>query len=112
MKEHSLHFIMLSLLAIFVYGAVMQGTAYGQEKLKFPSKNIREMWSACSTEFRKILPSMMEETRMYLCDCYTDYMRKSFTPEQVIAMTSEQARSLGLIMRIKCPLPDTPQTLT
>jgi hypothetical protein len=112
MKEHTLHFIMLSLLAIFMYGAVMQGTAYGQEELKFPTKNIREMWYSCSTEFRKILPFILEGTRIYLCDCYTDYMRESFTPEQVIAMTSEQARALGLIMRDKCPLPVVPQINT
>ena len=112
MKEHTLHFIMLCLFTIFVYGAVMQGTAYGKDEIKFPTKNIREMWYACATEFRKILPSMTEGTRLYLCDCYTDYMRESFTPEQVIAMTSEQARSLGLIMRNECPLPDDPQINT
>ena len=112
MKEHTLHFIMLCTFVIFMYASVMQGTAYGQDDLKFPTKNIREMWYSCSIEFQKLLPSMQEGTRIYLCDCYTDYMRKSFTPEEVIAMTPEQAKSLGLIMRDKCPLPETPQINT
>ena len=111
MKEHTLHFIILCTFAIFMYASVMQGTAYGQDVLKFPTKNIREMWYSCSIEFQKILPSMKEGTRIYLCDCYTDYMRKNFTPEQVLAMTPEQARSLGFKMRTICPLP-TPQINT
>ena len=100
--------IVLIITLIFI-----TGFTFGKESpLKFPTKNIREMWFACSLEFRRIRPAMLEEVRIYLCDCYTDYMRKNFTPEQVLAMTPEQARSLGFKMRTICPLPTTPQINT
>ena len=82
-----------------------------ESALKFPTKNIREMWWACSLEFRKIRPNMREDSRLHLCDCYTDYMRKSYTPEEVLSMTQEQARTLGCRMRRICPLP-VPQIMT
>ena len=49
---------------------------------------------------------MQESTRIYLCDCYTDHMRTTFTPEQVQALTSDQSRKLGLEMRDRCPIPN------
>tara|TARA_R110002020_G_scaffold117820_1_gene269287 strand:+ start:358 stop:708 length:351 start_codon:yes stop_codon:yes gene_type:complete len=76
-----------------------------ESKLKFPTQSIREMWWACSLEFKKIMPTIQENTKVYLCDCYTDEMRKTFTPEQVKAMTKEQSRTLGIMMRQKCPIP-------
>ena len=104
--------VIISLIITLVFIAGAQNFASGEAPtLKFPTKNIREMWFACSLEFRRIRPAMLEEVRIYLCDCYTDYMRKNFTPEQVLAMTPEQARSLGFKMRTICPLP-TPQINT
>ena len=84
----------------------MEGKASEQEKIKFPTQNIREMWYSCSIEFRKLMPYMQETTRIFLCDCYTDHMRKSFTPEQVKTLTPSQSRILGLEMRNKCPIPN------
>ena len=106
MKDCILSFFLVSLFTIFVYASVMQGKASGQEKIKFPTQNIREMWYSCSIEFRKLMPYMQETTRIYLCDCYTDHMRKSFTPEQVKNLTPSQSRILGLEMRNKCPIPN------
>ena len=103
--------ISLIITLIFITGAQSNFASEEESPLKFPTKNIREMWFACSLEFRRIRPAMLEEVRIYLCDCYTDYMRKNFTPEQVLAMTPEQARSLGFKMRTICPLP-TPQINT
>ena len=48
---------------------------------------------------------MTQETRTYLCDCYTDQMRLKFTPEEVKGLTPEQARKVGNEMKILCPLP-------
>jgi len=106
--------VCISLFVMFLYAAFIQGGyAYGKEStLKFPTKNIREMWLACSIEFRRIRPTMLEESRVYLCDCYTEYMRKNFTPEYVLKMTPEQARLLGFKMRTICPFPTTPQINT
>ena len=101
--------VIIGLIITLVFIA---GFAYGKEStLKFPTKNIREMWLACSIEFRRIRPTMLEESRVYLCDCYTNHMRKNFTPEYILEMTPEQARSLGFKMRTICPLP-TPQINT
>ena len=106
--------VLVSLFVMFLYAAFIQGGfAYGGEStLKFPTKSIREMWIACSMEFRIISPTMSEETRVYLCDCYTTHMRKTFTPEQVLALTPEQAKSIGLKMNTVCPNPTAPQINT
>ena len=100
--------LLLTLIGMLTLGiGVINSRAADKEEsaLKFPTKNIREMWWSCSLEFRKLMPTMTEQTRVYLCDCYTDYMRKIFTPEQVIALTKEQARELGFRMRQRCPIP-------
>ena len=106
--------LLLTLAAILTLGiGVINSRAAEKEefKLKFPTKNIREMWWACSLEFRKIRPNMQEHSRVFLCDCYTDHMRETYTPEQVLAMTQEQARTLGFRMRTICPLP-VPEIMT
>ena len=100
--------LLLTLATILTLGiGVIQSRASGKEEsaLKFPTQNIREMWWSCSTEFRKLMPTLTEQTRVYLCDCYTDHMRKTYTTEQVRALTKEQARTLGLRMRERCPMP-------
>ena len=99
--------LLLTLAAILTLGiGVINSRAADKEEstLKFPTQNIREMWWACSTEFRKLMPTMTEQTRVYLCDCYTDHMRKTYTTEQVKALTKEQARTLGFRMRQRCPI--------
>jgi len=106
--------LLLTLIAILTLGVgVITSRAAEKEesKLEFPTKNIREMWWSCSTEFRKLMPTVIEQTRIYLCDCYTDHMRKTYTPEQVRALTKEQARTLGLRMRERCPIP-MPEIMT
>ena len=91
---------------IFFYAAFKQSTEASE--LKFDSQNVREIWQACSMQFKMISPYMPQETRMYLCDCYTDQMRIKFTPEQVKGLTSEKAKILGEEMKTLCPIP-TPQ---
>ena len=100
--------LLLTLIGMLTLGiGVINSRAAEKEesKLKFPTQNIREMWWSCSTEFRKLMPTLTEQTRVYLCDCYTDHMRKTYTTEQVKALTQEQARTLGLRMRERCPMP-------
>ena len=103
MKDHILHFIMLLLLAIFMYGAVIQGTAYGKEAIKFSTEKVRAMWYMCSTQFQMVAPHIDQPERVRLCDCYVDHMRTTFTPSQVLALTSEQSKELGMKMNIICP---------
>ena len=100
--------LLLTLIGMLTLGiGLISSRAADKEDstLKFPTQNIREMWWACSLEFRKLMPTMKEQTRIYLCDCYTDHMRKTYTTEQVKAMTKEQARTLGLRMKERCPIP-------
>ena len=106
--------LLLTLAAMLTLGiGLIHSRAAEKEefKLKFPTQNIRDLWWACSLEFRKIRPNMQEESRVYLCDCYTDHMRETYTPDQVLALTNEQARTLGFRMRVICPLP-VPQIMT
>ena len=103
MKEHILHFFMLFTFIIFVYASVIQGTAHGKEEIKFSTEKVRAMWYMCSTQFQMVAPHIDQPERVRLCDCYVDHMRTTFTPEQVMALTSEQSKELGMKMNIICP---------
>ena len=103
MKEHTLHFFMLFTFIIFVYASVIQGTAHGKEEIKFSTEKVRAMWYMCSTQFQMVAPHIDQPERVRLCDCYVDHMRTTFTPEQVMALTSEQSKELGMKMNIICP---------
>ena len=103
MKEYILHFFMIFTFTIFVYASVIQGTAHGKDELKFSTEKVRAMWYMCATQFQMAAPTIPQIERVRLCDCYVDHMRTTFTPEQVIALTSEQSRELGLKMNIIRP---------
>ena len=104
MRTFLLYLAFILTFSVFIYGALKQ-YAEGKEGLKFDSQNVREIWQACSMQFKMISPYMSQETRMYLCDCYTDQMRIKFTPEQVKGLTSEKAKILGQEMKVLCPIP-------
>jgi hypothetical protein len=76
---------------------------FSKEKLKFPTEKVRAMWYLCSTQFQMVAPTIPQIERVRLCDCYVDHMRSTFTPEQVIDLTPEQSRELGMKMNIICP---------
>ena len=103
MKEQTLHFFILFTFIIFVYGAILQGTAHGKEDIKFSTEKVRAMWYMCSTQFQMVAPHIAQVKRVRLCDCYVDHMRKTFTPKQVEALTPEQSKELGMKMNIICP---------
>jgi|TARA_R100000093_G_C1906545_1_gene61482 hypothetical protein len=100
--------LLLTLISMLTLGiGIMHLRAAEKEetKLEFSTQDIREMWWACSQKFRNLMPTVREQTIIYLCDCYTDHMRKTYTTEQVKALTKEQARILGESMKEKCPIP-------
>lgn len=76
---------------------------FPRDELKFPTDKIRSMWFMCAAQFQKVAPSVPQEERVRLCDCYVDHMRSTFTPEQVMALTPEEARELGMKMKLICP---------
>ena len=94
MKEHTLTIALLILWSSLVIA---------QDKLKFSTEKVRAMWFMCATQFQMVAPTIPQVERVRLCDCYVDHMRTTFTPEQVIALTPEQSRELGLKMNIICP---------
>ena len=91
------------MFTIFLYAGYMQATVYGKDKLKFSTEKIRAMWFMCAAQFKTVAPTIPQLERVRLCDCYVDHMRSTFTPEQVIALSPEQSRELGLKMNIICP---------
>ena len=91
------------MFTIFLYAGYMQATVYGKDKLKFSTEKIRAMWFMCAAQFKTVAPTIPQLERVRLCDCYVDHMRSTFTPEQVIALSPEQSKELGLKMNIICP---------
>ena len=102
MKEHTLHFIILCLFTIFIYASVMQGTAYGQDKLKFSTKQTRELWQICSVSFRTIHPGVTQEVYFPVCDCYVDHIRANYEPKVIDTMTPEESDKLSQELRNAC----------
>ena len=103
MKDSITTFFLLSTFTIFMYVAVLQGIAQGKEVPQFSTEKVRAMWFMCATQFQMAAPTIPQIERVRLCDCYVDHMRTTFTPEQVIVLTPEQSRELGLKMNIICP---------
>ena len=93
------------ILIVFLLGISYFPTkwAFAKDKLKFSTEEVRSMWYICSTQFQMVAPTIPQEERIRLCDCYVDHMRSTFTPPQVKAFTPEQSRELGLKMNIICP---------
>ena len=82
---------------------LISSQGFSKEELKFSTEKVRAMWFVCATQFQKVAPTIPQIERVRLCDCYVDHMRTTFTPEQVLALTSKQSRELGLKMNIICP---------
>ena len=82
---------------------LISSQSFSKDELKFSTEKVRAMWYMCATQFQMAAPTIPQIERVRLCDCYVDHMRTTFTPEQVIALTSEQSRELGLKMNIICP---------
>ena len=82
---------------------LISSQSFSKDELKFSTEKVRAMWYMCATQFQMAAPTIPQIERVRLCDCYVDHMRTTFTPEQVIVLTPEQSRELGLKMNIICP---------
>ena len=91
--------VILITLCLFL----ISSQSFSKDELKFSTEKVRAMWYMCATQFQIAAPTIPQIERVRLCDCYVDHMRSTFTPEQVIALTSEQSRELGMKMNIICP---------
>ena len=81
----------------------MQGTAYGEDKLKFSTQQTRELWQVCAVSFRNINPGIGQDIYFPTCDCYVDHIRANYTPKQVMDnMTKEEYTKLSEELRRTC----------
>tara|TARA_Y100000034_G_C6582538_1_gene252752 strand:+ start:178 stop:513 length:336 start_codon:yes stop_codon:yes gene_type:complete len=100
MKKHTLTIVVLLLWSSLIIA---------QDKLKFSTKQTRELWQICSVSFRNLNPGIRADTYYPVCDCYVDYIRNNYTPEQVkigdngsMGMTQEEYKELSQKLRDTC----------
>ena len=110
MKRHTLTIALLILWSSLVIA---------QDKLKFSTKQTRELWQICSASFRNLNPSMGPNIYYPVCDCYVDHIRNNYTPEQVMTsdnsmgMTQEGYSKLSQELRDTCnPQIEKPKEFT
>ena len=48
----------------------------------YPTLQVRELWQVCSMTFQGKHPGLPQQLRWLVCDCYTDIIRRDYTPEQ------------------------------
>jgi len=89
--------VILSIIFILI-----SSYAFSKE-LEYSTEKVRVMWYMCSTQFQMVAPHITQGERVKLCDCYVDHMRTAYTPEQVLSLTPEQSKVLGLEMSTICP---------
>ena len=96
-------FIMLILsLIVFIYAAFKQASA---NELEYSTEQVREIWQACSQNFQVVMPQIPQRIRWPLCDCYTDYLRKTLTSLKVKTLTKEESKAIGLKVAKICEIP-------
>ena len=82
---------------------IISSSAYSQE-LKYPTKDIREMWYSCSNSIQTNAPQLNLVQRARLCDCYVNYFRKNYTPIEVQTMPDQESKDVGIKLMTICPL--------
>ena len=95
MKKHT-QYILALLLTLASYGHV-QGN-----ELDYSTKQIRTMWFGCSTVFRVNFPKIPEQIKIVLCDCYVNQVRRKYTAKEVLELTIEESRKLGIEVAQLC----------
>jgi hypothetical protein len=68
----------------------------------YPSSQIRELWQVCSATFQMRHPQLPQPLRWDVCDCYTDVIRKTLSPDAAKNATPEEARKLTLTLIDQC----------
>ena len=72
--------------------------------------HIRSMWTICSVKYASYrIPALVYTP---ICDCSVDYMRKSYSPEEVLNLSDNESRRIGPIISELCnnnpkPIPTT-----
>ena len=98
--------IQLKLLVIIVL-LVLRGTVVAQDNTtkfngNFPSEQIRNLWQVCSITFQHKQPQLPQPLRWQVCDCYTDVIRETLSPEDVSKIDFEGAKKLTIKLIEQC----------
>lgn len=68
----------------------------------FQTKQIRELWLVCSITFQSQHPALEQAMRWKVCDCYTDVVRETTTPEGLSKLEYSKARELSVKLINEC----------
>jgi len=98
--------IQLKLLVIIVF-LVVGNVAWAQDNAtkfngNFPSKQIRELWQVCSFTFQTKHPQLPQPLRWDVCDCYTDVIRETLSPEEVSKLNFIKTKDLTIKLINQC----------
>jgi hypothetical protein len=104
--------IVLGLIVFLMFFFVKGVRAHDNESQKYydnrkydgnyPAKQIRELWMVCSMTFQAKQPQLDQPTRWDVCDCYTDVIRETYSSEDALNMTKDQAKKLTLKLINQC----------
>ena len=68
----------------------------------FPTGQIRNLWQVCSIQFQHSHPQLPQPLRWGVCDCYTDVIRETLSPEEVSKIDYEEAKKLTVRLIEQC----------
>ena len=101
--------IQLKLLVITVFlGCTILNPVMAEEQQKakfngnFLTKQIRELWQVCSITFQTNHPQLDQALRWEVCDCYTDLIRRTLTPDKLGKLDYKQAKELSSKLINEC----------
>jgi len=63
---------------------------------------IRNLWILCNQGFQHKNPFLDEITRWQTCDCYTDTIRETYAPKELIGMSELKGKELAKLLINKC----------
>jgi len=98
--------IQLKLLVITVFlGCTILNPVMAEEPKfngNFLTKQIRELWQVCSITFQTNHPQLDQALRWEVCDCYTDLIRRTLTPDKLGTLDYKQAKELSSKLINEC----------
>ena len=98
--------IQLKLLVIIVF-LVVGNVAWAQDNAtkfngSFPTKQVRALWQVCSFTFQTKHPQIPQPLRWDVCDCYTDVIRETLSPEEVSKLNFIKTKDLTIKLINQC----------
>jgi len=68
----------------------------------YPTLQVRELWQVCSLTFQQKHPQLPQALRWLVCDCYTDIIRRDYTPDQAARKGSLDEKELTVTLIQEC----------